>query len=175
MTLTPTTPAPSTVPTRGDPAAWIPGLILVTFGVVLLAIQQFGLNGDVIVLLIGLAFAVGYAATRTYGLLVPAGILSGLGSGILLEDYYPQMNEPVVLGLGLGFLAIYLVDSIVAGNAGVARWWPLVPGGILTTVAISNGVFGSAGAAALKTWWPVLLIVVGAFLLLRRAVPIKTG
>lgn len=173
MTLSPTTP--SNASTRGDATTWVPGLILVTFGVVLLAIQQFGLNGDVVVLLIGLAFAVGYAATRTYGLLVPAGILSGLGSGILLEDYYPQMTEPVVLGIGLGFLAIYLVDSIVAGTAGVARWWPLIPGGILTTVAVSNGVFGSAGATALETWWPVLLIVFGAFLLLRRASPIKTG
>ncbi len=178
MTTTqiPTTPAAApAAPAAREVATWLPGAIFVTIGTVLLAVQLFGVNGNVVVLAIGLAFAVGYAATRTYGLLIPAGILTGLGSGILLESYFTRMTEPVVLGLGLGFLAIYVVDALVTGAVGMARWWPLIPGGILTTVAAANGAFGSQGATAVEMWWPVVLILVGAFLLLRRSLPIKTG
>ena len=174
MTTTQVPTTPAAAPPR-DAATWLPGAIFVTIGTVLLAVQLFGLEGDIVVLLIGLGFAVGYAATRTYGLLIPAGILTGLGSGILLENYYPRMAEPVVLGLGLGFLAIYMVDALVTGATGMARWWPLIPGGILTTVAAAQGAFGSQGATAVEMWWPVVLILISAFLLLRKSIPIKTG
>ncbi len=119
-----------------DRGGWLPGVILIVIGVTLFAIQWLHLDANVIVLVIGLVFAGAYAATRRYGLLIPAGILTGLGAGILLEDF-GLTREPAVLGLGLGFLAIYGVE------------------------------FGDEGTRAVEQGWPIILIAIGAWLLLR--------
>jgi hypothetical protein len=152
-----------------DGSGWLPGVILIVVGAMLFAVQLLHLDADVIVLVIGLVFATAFAATRRYGLLIPAGILTGLGAGILLEDF-GVAGEPVVLGLGLGFLAIYGVDLLTDGRHRPGRWWPLIPGAILTVVAGASGAFGEEGARAIEQGWPILLIAVGAWLLLRRRV-----
>ncbi len=147
-------------------SGWLPGVILIVVGVTLFAIQLLHLDADVIVLVIGLVFAIAYAGTRRYGLLIPAGILTGLGAGILLEDF-GVMGEPVVLGLGLGFLAIYGGDLLTSGARAPGRWWPLIPGAILTVIAGAESTFGAEGARVIQQGWPILLIAVGAWLLLR--------
>jgi len=146
---------------------WLPGVILIALGATLFAVQLLHLDADVIVLVIGLVFTTAYAGTRRYGLLIPAGIITGLGAGILLEDS-GATREPVVLGLGLGFLAIYVVDALTGGARAPGRRWPLVPGAILTIVAGAGGAFGQDGARAIEQGWPILLIAAGAWLLLRR-------
>ena len=150
---------------------WLPGVILIVIGMTLLAVQWLHLDADVIVLVIGLVFAGAYAATRRYGLLIPAGILTGLGAGILLEDL-GLTREPVVLGLGLGFVAIYAVDLLTTGSRDRARWWPLVPGAILVVIAGAGGAFGNEGARAIEQGWPVILIAIGAWLLLRDRISV---
>jgi hypothetical protein len=149
-----------------DMSGWLPGVILIVVGVTLFAIQLLHLDADVIVLVIGLVFAIAYAGTRRYGLLIPAGILTGLGAGILLEDF-GVMGEPVVLGLGLGFLAIYGGDLLTSGARAPGRWWPLIPGAILTVIAGAESTFGAEGARVIQLGWPILLIALGAWLLLR--------
>ncbi len=121
-------------------SGWLPGVILIVVGVTLFAVQLMHLDADVIVLVIGLVFATAYAATRRYGLLIPAGILTGLGAGILLEDGGAR-GEPVVLGLGLGFLVIYGIDRLTSGAREPGRWWPLIPGAILTVIAGTSGAW----------------------------------
>ncbi|SRR5712691_7395054 len=152
-------------------SGWLPGVILIVIGATLFAVQWLHLDADVIVLVIGLVFAGAYAATRRYGLLIPAGILTGLGAGVLLEDY-GAMREPVVLGLGLGFLAIYGVDLATRRSRERARWWPLIPGAILTVIAGAGGAFGDEGGRAIQQAWPIILIVVGGWLLLRNRVSV---
>jgi hypothetical protein len=147
-------------------SGWLPGVILIAVGVTLFAVQLLHLDADVIVLVIGLVFTIAFAGTRRYGLLIPAGILSGLGLGILLEDFKVQ-GEPVVLGLGLGFLAIYVADVLTSGARAPGRWWPLVPGAILTIIAGADSTFGAEGARLIEQGWPILLIAAGAWLLLR--------
>jgi hypothetical protein len=147
-------------------SGWLPGVILIVVGVTLFAVQLLHLDADVIVLVIGLVFAIVFAGTRRYGLLIPAGILTGLGVGILLEDFGVQ-GEPVVLGLGLGFLAIYAADSLTTGARAPSRWWPLIPGAILTVIACAESTFGAEGARLIEQGWPILLIAAGAWLLLR--------
>jgi hypothetical protein len=149
-----------------DMSGWLPGVILIAVGVTLFAIQLLHLDGDVIVLVIGLIFAIAFAATRRYGLLVPAGILTGLGAGIVLEDL-GVMGEPVALGLGLGFLAIYAGDVLTSGARASGRWWPLIPGAILTVIAAAESTFGAEGARLIQQGWPILLIAAGAWILLR--------
>jgi hypothetical protein len=152
-----------------DTSGWLPGVILIAVGATLFAVQLLHLDADVIVLVIGLVFASAFAATRRYGLLIPAGVLSGLGAGILLEDIGAK-GEPAMLGLGLGFLAIYAVDALTSGARAPGRWWPLIPGAIITVIAGASGTFGQEGARAIEQGWPILLIAVGAWLLMRRRV-----
>jgi hypothetical protein len=147
-------------------SGWLPGVILIVVGVALFAVQLLHLDADVIVLMIGLVFATAFAGTRRYGLLIPAGILSGLGVGILLEDFGVR-GEPVVLGLGLGFLAIYGADFLTTGAHAPGRWWPLIPGAILTVIAGAESTFGAEGARVIQQAWPILLIAAGAWFLLR--------
>jgi hypothetical protein len=149
-----------------DVGGWLPGVILIVVGGALFAVQLLHLDADVIVLVIGLVFAVAYAAMRSYGLLIPAGVLTGLGTGIVLEDVGVR-GEPVVLGLGLGFLAIYAADRLLTGARERGRWWPLVPGAILTVIAGAESTFGDEGARLIAQGWPILLIAAGAWLLLR--------
>ena len=152
-----------------DISGWLPGVILIAVGATLFAVQLLHLDADVIVLVIGLVFASAFAATRRYGLLIPAGIMTGLGAGILLEDIGAK-GEPAMLGLGLGFLAIYAADLMTTGARAPGRWWPLIPGAIITVIAGASGTFGQEGARAIEQGWPILLIAVGAWLLLRRRV-----
>ena len=154
-----------------DRTGWLPGVILIVIGATLFAIQWLHLDADIIVLVIGLVFAGAYAATRRYGLLIPAGIVTGLGAGILLEDF-GVTREPVVLGLGLGFLAIYGVDLATSRSPQRARWWPLIPGAILIAVAGVGGAFGDEGGRTIQQAWPVILIVIGAWLLVRGRVSV---
>ena len=152
-------------------SGWLPGVILIVIGAALFAIQWLHLDADAIVLVIGLVFVAAYAATRRYGLLIPAGILTGLGAGILLEDF-GVTRDPVVLGLGLGFLAIYGVDVVARRSPQRARWWPLIPGAILIAVAGAGGAFGDEGGRAIQQAWPIILVVIGAWLLLRDRVSV---
>jgi hypothetical protein len=147
-------------------SGWLPGVILIAVGVTLFAVQLLHLDGDVIVLVIGLVFAIAFAGTRRYGLLIPAGVLSGLGLGVVLEDSGVQ-GEPVVLGLGLGFLAIYVADLLSSGARAPGRWWPLIPGAILIVIAGAESTFGPEGARLIEQGWPIVLIAAGAWLLLR--------
>jgi hypothetical protein len=141
-------------------------VILIVVGATLFAVQLLHLDADVIVLVIGLVFGTAFAGTRRYGLLIPAGILTGLGLGVLLEDFNVQ-GEPVVLGLGLGFLAIYGADFLTTGARAPGRWWPLIPGAILTVIAGAESTFGTEGARVIQQAWPILLIAAGAWFLLR--------
>ncbi|HET6700306.1 MAG TPA: hypothetical protein VFH14_00775 [Gemmatimonadaceae bacterium] len=149
-----------------DMGGWLPGVILIAVGVTLFAVQLLDLDGDVVVLVIGLVFAIAFAATRRYGLLIAAGIITGLGGGILLEDF-GVTGEPVVLGLGLGFLAVYAGDLLTSGARAPGRWWPLIPGTILTIIAGAESTFGPGGARMIAQGWPIILIAAGAWLLLR--------
>ena len=147
-------------------SGWLPGVILIAVGMTLFAVQLLHLDADVIVLVIGLVFAIAFAGARRYGLLVAAGILTGLGLGIVLEDARVQ-GEPVVLGIGLGFLAIYAADFLTSGARAPGRWWPLIPGAILTVIAAAESTFGPEGARLVELGWPIVLIAAGAWLLLR--------
>jgi hypothetical protein len=111
------------------------GSLLIGFGVFLLIVYWTGIGGEAVPLVIGISFLAAYAVTRTYGLLVPGGILTGLGTGIVLGVGGGPETSPV-LGLGLGFVAIYVI-SLLARDP-VQHWWPLIPGGILTVIGLST-------------------------------------
>ena len=134
----------------------VPGLALVIIGATLLVLLQLGATGEVVVALVGAAFLVVYAATRSYGFLVPGGILTGLGIGLVLESIL-ALGGGVLLSLAAGFAFVALLDRI-AGGRREGGWWPLIPAGILAVTGLTQ-VLG--GWEILRQWWPLALIAVG--------------
>jgi hypothetical protein len=154
------------------PANRIIGLLLVALGAALLLVTTTGMGGEAFLGMLGIGFLTVYALTRGYGFLIPGAILTGLAGGIL-ADRLGAPDAAVVLGLGCGFVAIAAVDHMI-GSVGPGWWWPLVPGGILITV----GGAAVTGIDRLPSYvFPIILIVVGVAMLLRRsdAPTVRTG
>lgn len=157
----------------------VPGLILIVLGAFLFFVQATGVGAEAIVAVIGAGFLVAYAVTRHYGFLVPGGILTGLGLGIVWEVSSPTAGGVVLIGLGLGFLSIWVVDAVMKHTP--VAWWPIIPGGILGTIGFLVET-GREGLLADLNWlWPAALIVVGVILLVgqmgrgRQEPPVPTA
>lgn len=139
----------------------VTGLLLVAGGLLWALVATTDLDGTIVVPGVGVGFLLAYLATRRYGLLVPGGILTGLGVGLVIAAQ-DGPGEAVVLGLGLGFVSITVLDAML--GEGEAAWWPLIPGGILTVV----GGAQIAGIRDIGVYLvPTALIAVGLLLLLR--------
>jgi hypothetical protein len=123
--------------------------------------------GGWIVMIIGVALLGAFAYTRQYGYLIPGGIMTGLGAGIVASEVVTMTDEAiggvVVLGLGLGFLSIWAIGMIV--HVAENHWWPLVPGGILTAVGVALVIGGQA--VEILDYWGVAAIAVGLLVLAR--------
>lgn len=172
---TATAPSTSAIAAGAGPAHTSRGRIwaaatLIGIGAGSLAIRALDVTpagGAVIVLALGIAFLVAHLVTREYGLLVPGGILTGLGAGIVASQQLviaeADSSGVVVLGLGLGFLSIWVVGGLLR----VARhhWWPLIPGGILTVVG--GSVLLGGQAVQVLEFWPVILVGAGLLVLWR--------
>jgi hypothetical protein len=115
-------------------ARLIPGLILIVLGIAFLLVQYFEFGPALFLILLGLVFLIPYALTRSYGLLIPGCILAGVGLGLVFDRPPLGTAIAVPLGLGLGFIAIFVLQLIVTRQS---HWWPLIPGGILVLVGIA--------------------------------------
>ena len=152
----------------------------IVFAVVLIVVRIAGLAaqlieftpaaGGVIVLLIGLGLLGAFSFTRQYSYLIPGGIMTGLGAGIFASESLALAGDTsggvIVLGLGLGFVSIWVISSRL--NVAQHHWWPLVPGAILSTVGGALLVGGQT--VGLLDYWYVAVIVVGIILLWRGSV-----
>jgi hypothetical protein len=146
--------------------SFVPGLILIALGIFLFVVQATGVGAEAIVAVIGVGFLLAYALTRQYGFLVPGGILTGLGLGIVWEVTAPTAGGVVLIGLGSGFLAIWVVDALMKHTP--VPWWPIIPGGILATIGFLVET-GRQGLLAELNWlWPATLIVVGVILVMTQ-------
>ena len=152
------------VRTTRNEGGWLAGALLIVLGLCLLLVTLTGAGGEAVLPVLGALFVVAYAATRRWGFLIPAALLLGLGAGVMVQTYYGLDSAPV-LGLGLGFLAICAVNMAVRLPA---PWWPIIPGGILVVVGATEMAKDVAAVAGLVAWWPVLLILLGVLLLIRR-------
>lgn len=148
-------------------------VVLIAVGVIGLASQMFEFSTDVggwIVMLIGLGFLGAFAFTRQYGFLIPGGIMTGLGAGIIASEGLTLTDEEtggvIVLGLGIGFLGIWVIGAIV--QVAQHHWWPIIPGGILTVIGAALLIGGQA--VNLLDYWGVVLVALGLFVLWRAFV-----
>jgi hypothetical protein len=157
------------------------GLILMAVGGVALLFQfmpdVFGDNlGRFLLLGLGLIFVVVGIATREGGWFIPGGILTGLGTGVLLVE------SPLAARLGgdeggwflLAFAGgWFLIPLLTAIFAEETHWWALIPGGIIALVGLAvlyGGLFESVLEWAGKLW-PLALIIGGIALLWKARRP----
>jgi hypothetical protein len=148
-------------------------IVLITLGCVLLVTNALPPQARPAAMLLGLGigFVLARLLSGAYGLAVPAGVLLGLGAFFGIEALQPVESRGGLffLCLGLGFLAIYLLGGRPHA------FWPLLPAALLIVVALL--FFGLSVAAALEPWawlvniWPLLLVVLGLWLMLRDRLP----
>lgn len=149
-------------------ARMIPGLILIVLGIVFLLAQYFEFGPALFLVLLGLVFWVPYAITRSYGLLIPGCILTGIGIGLVFDRPPLSSAVTVPLGLGLGFIAIFVIHLIVTRHS---HWWPLIPGGVLVLVGLAEG-FPQA-QTLLEKGWPLILVLIGLAILAGQFLPAR--
>lgn len=154
---------------------YITGAALVLIGLFLFAGQFIKAEWLGLAILPGLGaiFLAWGLISRNFGLIIPGGILSGLGAGILLiETRFTMIDEVnkggvVMLSFAAGWLLITLLSGPVSGKV---EFWPLIPGAI---IGLAGGALLTGGMAlevlnlAGKSW-PLGLIVVGLYLILWR-------
>jgi hypothetical protein len=137
------------------------GATLIAIGLLLFWLNSVeDIADSVLFFVIGSLFLGAYLYSKNYGLLIPGCLLLGLGAGTLLERM-EQLNEPWQIGLGSGFVGIFVVAMLYEKKA---HWWPLIPGGILLISAFALGEdlmrFLFSGG------WPLVLVVIGALIIL---------
>lgn len=139
----------------------VAGVVLILLGMAFFAQQLIGGLGDsALLFLIAGAFVAGYFYKQAYGLLIPGCILVGLALGSIGEDTVFGIGDFSAVGLGLGFVAIYLIDLAYSG---ATHWWPLIPGGILVASGIAESSVTVQRLFAVG--WPLVLVFVGLLIL----------
>jgi hypothetical protein len=142
----------------------VSGVILIFVGLALFVLRfVHGLDESIVLVALGSAFLAGYFYRRVYGLLIPGCILLGLGVGGMTGGARFGVEHWEEIGLGVGFVAIFLIDLAVRGQM---NWWPLIPGLILIVgpVASAHVNFGRI----VSYGWPLILVVAGLLILTGR-------
>ncbi len=154
----------------------VSGLFLVGLGLILLVSQfvNFDLPESLALLImpaLGAMFLIWGSLTRNGGLLIPGGILTGVGWGAYAAvgpfAIWQGDNEGGVflIFLGLGFALVTLVTAVFTDKT---HWWALIPGSIIAFVGLAI-LFGGVMLTML-TWvgklWPLALILLGISILL---------
>ncbi len=160
---------------------WISGLGLIMIGALVL-IEQYVESrwlGTLFLSALGGMFLLWGSTIRNIGLLIPGGMLSGLGLGIVIEgwllgDLSGDAEAGVfLLTLALGWALISLLSALFLEET---HWWPLIPGGLM--VAIGGALLAGGRArealefvgSGFNRAWPLALIVLGLYLIFRRKV-----
>lgn len=154
------------------------GIVLVAIGAVML-IGQFAnstFTGALILPALAVIFLAWGISTRRAALMVPAGIFIGLsiGTWLMLSDWVTRNASDEAQG-GIFLLAFAAgwasISALTAIFTEETHWWPLIPAGIMALIGTALLIGGTAlqALAWLGYIWPLGLVAIGLFLLLRRA------
>jgi len=139
----------------------IAGIILILVGLSISGLRLFvGFHQNSFMLLLGGLFIAAYFYKDSYGLLIPGCLITGLGLGSFSSGFFWRFPHLNTLGLGIGFIGIYVIDRL---NKGKTEWWPLIPGGILLMVGLSFRPFSMW--RFIHIGWPVVLIALGLWII----------
>lgn len=151
------------------------GVALIAIGLLLVAVQSLKIDLPGWLLLGGLSviFLAWGVVTRTFGLVIPGSVLAGVGLGILLADLPAAgtgdetLGGLFLLGFSLGWALMALLSPLTTERF---QWWPLIPGGIIAAVGafLLLGGFGLQLLTVIGVAWPLILVGIGVYLLLKR-------
>ena len=143
------------------------GVVLLIVGILALVDRWFLIDlGQAVPLVLGLAFLAWALLARKCPLLIPGGILTGLGTGILLRDGYGG-NSTFLFCFAGGWVLITVLSLLVFRRW---VWWPLIPAATMAGSGLTQlaGPEWHSWLRAMRYNWPVVLIVIAVFLLLTK-------
>lgn len=153
----------------------IAGVALILIGALVL-FAQVGQSEQLALLIpaaLGAIFLAWGLITRTFGLVIPGSILLGVGLGTyLITGPYSTMEGEAQGGLFMvafaaGWLLMCLLSPLTTSGF---QWWPLIPGAIIGAIgaALLAGGFGMQILQIIGYGWPLILVGVGVYLLIKR-------
>jgi hypothetical protein len=147
------------------------GIALILIGIALLLNQWLDF-GSYLVLLIGAGFLFWGVLSRQGGLIIPGGVLSGIGLGILVSEgpwSIPGANPNglFLICFALGWFLIALLTRLFTNRT---QWWAIIPGGIMTILGAAALLQGDPRVWEDYSGWIVsfILILLGVYLIVRR-------
>ena len=155
------------------------GLILILIGVLSLLANFLSDTPYALWFLpaLGVVFLASGIIAGKRGLLIPGGIILGIGCGVLASETFfinvtgEEEGGIILVAFACGWALITLLSLVVKdGDNSKVMWWPLIPGGVLGVVGAAL-LLGEAGKVALEylgQGWPVIMIAGGLYLILRR-------
>lgn len=167
---------PSATPTRDNRRGRLVagGVLLAVAGAALAApYLPPGFAGRAFVPFLGVAFVVWAALSRSIGLLVPGGVLLGVGVGAWLQASYGP--AAFLFSLAGGFLSISVLSMLIFG-AKHKTWWTVFPAGGLAFagIVVSGGPAVREVLRGMQNYWPYALIVVAVALIVSALQTPKT-
>lgn len=147
----------------------VAGIVMLVVAALALAAPHlpWALSGRALPALLGVGFIVWAALARSCGLLVPGGILLGVGVGLWLQPEYGP--AALMFAMAGGFLSISLLSVALFGR-GKSAWWTVWPAlGLCAAGLVVGG--GSEVRQFLRfaaSYWPYALLL-GAVLLIASA------
>lgn len=143
------------------------GLGLIVLGAVFMVSQFVEIDGRFFLPLLGLGFIGWSVLSRTQGLLIPGGILSGIGLGVVLAEsaWAVRLEGDLegslfLLGFAAGWVSIVVLTKLFFNEF---QWWPLIPGGIMALIGVgilTDGVLLET-VGSIGKMWPLILIAIG--------------
>ncbi len=143
------------------------GVVLLIVGGLALADRSWSTDlGQAVPLVLGLAFLGWALFARKCRLLIPGGILTGLGAGLLLRDTYGG-NSTFLFCFAAGWVLITVLSLLVFRRW---VWWPLIPAGAMafSGLTLLAGPELRGWLRSARYYWPVALIGIALFLLLTK-------
>jgi hypothetical protein len=145
------------------------GIVLILIGISTLLSNWLNL-GLYLVLLIGVVLLAWGAFSHSFGRIIPGGVLSGIGLGILalqgpwnLALTEQRRSGVFMLCFALGWFLITALTALVTSKT---LWWPLIPGGVMAVTGIFLISANQWFIQYASLIWPVVLIMLGFYLVL---------
>jgi hypothetical protein len=138
------------------------GLTLILLGLGLYGMRYFDDLGESVALtLLGGLCIAAYLYSRVYLILIVGGIVLGLGIGSFGERTVLFVGEFTEVGLGVGFVLVYLIALLYEGRS---SWWPLIPGAVFLLLGFR--AWRRFRLFLFSEGWPLILVIIGALILL---------
>lgn len=119
------------------PERSVGGLVLVAIGLIIVASRLISGFGEYVLLAVGTTCLIAFLITREYGYAVAAGIVGGLGVGVVLSATATDPNDGAVFMLSLagGFVVLWVLGFFA--DPPERNPWPLIPAAALAAIGIS--------------------------------------